>query len=328
MESRVLGSTGVSVSRMGIGLAALGRPAYITLGRADDLGHDRAVDTLRRRTATVLDAAWEAGITYVDVARSYGRAEEFLASWLRGRDADSRPAVGSKWGYEYTGQWRLDAETHEVKEHSAEMFRRQYAQTNALLGDDLDLYQVHSLTVDSPALDDTALLDALARLRAAGVGVGASLSGPRQADVLERALAVERDGVGLFATVQATWNVLEPSAGEMLRTAHDDARVGVIVKESVANGRLTPHTADARVISVLAPIADRVGVTIDAVALAAVVDQPWVDVVLSGAATVGHLRANLRAFDVGLTPDDRAALETLTEDPADYWNRRGALGWA
>ena len=33
----------------------------------------------------VLDAAFDAGIRYIDAARSYGRAEDFVASWLRER---------------------------------------------------------------------------------------------------------------------------------------------------------------------------------------------------------------------------------------------------
>jgi aryl-alcohol dehydrogenase-like predicted oxidoreductase len=327
MEHRELGGTGLTVSRMGIGLAALGRPAYINLGHAVDLGGNYDVDAMCRATAEVLDAAWDAGVTYVDVARSYGRAEAFLASWLDGRRRDERPVIGSKWGYEYTGGWRLDAGTHEVKEHSLAMFERQWAETDALLGTTLDLYQVHSLTLDSGALDDDDLLDALARLRDAGIAVGASLSGPRQVDVLERVLDVERAGARLFSTVQATWNVLEPSAGAMLRTAHE-AGLGVIVKEAVANGRLTPRGTDQVVREVLDPIAARHGVTVDAVALAAVLAQPWVDVVLSGVAAVAHLHANLRAFDVSLAPEDRDALDGLGEHAGTYWDRRGALPWA
>ena len=101
---RVLGRTGLLVNPIGLGLAALGRPAYITSGRAHDLGQDRSVDALRHRTHEVLDAAYAAGVHYFDVARSYGRAEEFLASWFAERGI--RPgvvSVGSKWGYEYTG---------------------------------------------------------------------------------------------------------------------------------------------------------------------------------------------------------------------------------
>jgi aryl-alcohol dehydrogenase-like predicted oxidoreductase len=326
MELRRLGATGLQVSRMGLGLAALGRPAYINLGHADDLDHDYAVDAMRARAAGVLDAAWAGGVRYVDAARSYGRAEEFLASWLTGFDGRSRPVIGSKWGYEYTAGWRLDADEHEVKEHSLEMFTRQLGETRALLDDALDLYQVHSATLDSGVLDDQHLLDALARLRAAGTAVGLTVSGAGQGDTLERALSIERDGAGLFATVQATWNVLEPSAGDMLAAAHR-AGLGVIVKEGVANGRLTPRTTDGRVREVAGAIAGGAGVTVDAVALAAVLAQPWADVVLSGAATVDHLHANLAALDVTLSPDDRAALSALAEDPAEYWSRRSDLAW-
>lgn len=326
MEVRTLGATGRQVTRMGLGLAALGRPAYINLGHADDLDRDYDVAAMRRRSAEVLDAAWRGGIRYVDAARSYGRAEEFLGAWLRTRPERERPVVGSKWGYAYTAEWRLDADTHEVKEHSAAMFARQLAESRALLGDDLDLYQVHSVTLDSGALDDGALLDALAGLRESGTAIGVSLSGPRQGETLERALGVRRDGVALFATVQATWNVLEPSAGDMLAAAHR-AGLGVIVKEGVANGRLTPRTTDRGVRDVLEPVAARAGATIDAIALAAILAQPWADVVLSGAATVRHLTANLAAVDVTLGRRDHDALARLRERPGDYWSRRAALEW-
>ena len=235
--------------------------------------------------------------------------------------------IGSKWGYEYTGGWRLDVRTHEVKRHSTETFRRQLAESRAVLGAKLDLYQVHSVTADSPVLDDDGLLDALAELRASGTAVGLTLSGADQAAVLERALDIRRDGVRLFATVQATWNLLEPSAGPQLAAAHREG-MGVVVKEGVANGRLTSRSPDGTIRDALAPIARRARVTIDAVALAAVVAQPWADVVLSGAATVTHLHENLRALDVDLTAADVGALAGLAEDPERYWSRRSALEWA
>jgi aryl-alcohol dehydrogenase-like predicted oxidoreductase len=123
----------------------LGRPAYITSGREEDLP-DRSVAGLRTRTFSMLDAAYAAGVRYVDAARSYGRAEEFLAGWLAERGHPD-VIVGSKWGYRYTGGWRLDTPVQEVKEHSLAMFTTQLAQSRALLGDRLTLYQVHSLTL-------------------------------------------------------------------------------------------------------------------------------------------------------------------------------------
>ena len=65
--------------RIGLGLAAVGRPGYINLGRHNDLPPDRSPEAMRRHTHELLDHAYVHGVRYVDVARSYGRAEEFLA---------------------------------------------------------------------------------------------------------------------------------------------------------------------------------------------------------------------------------------------------------
>ena len=58
------------MGRVGLGLAAIGRPAYITSGRDRDLSGDRGRDVLRARAHELLDAAYGLGIRYVDVARS------------------------------------------------------------------------------------------------------------------------------------------------------------------------------------------------------------------------------------------------------------------
>src|SRR4051795_12011400 len=124
---RTLGPTGLPVTAIGLGLAALGRPGYLTLGHGQDLGADRSVEALERHAHAVLDAAYDAGVRYFDAARSYGRAEAFLASWLASRDVEV--TVGSKWGYTYTADWQIDADPPEVKDLSAEAFRRQGAET-------------------------------------------------------------------------------------------------------------------------------------------------------------------------------------------------------
>lgn len=306
---------GPQVSRMGLGLAALARPAYITGGRAGDLP-DRSVEGLRQRTSTMLDAAYAAGIRYVDAARSYGRAEEFLAGWLAGR-GHTDVVTGSKWGYRYVGGWRLDASQHEVKEHSLAVFTAQLAESRALLGPHLALYQVHSLTPDSGFFADAGLLRALAGLRADGVLVGLTTSGPGQGDTIRRALELTVDGRPLFSTAQVTWNLLEPSVD---KAAAEAASAGwaVLVKEGVANGRLTPGTAPAAVTE----LADARGVTADAIALAAALARPWASVVLSGSVTPAQLAANLAALTVGPLPE-----LGLAEEPAAYWATRAARPW-
>lgn len=307
---------------IGLGLAAVARPGYINLGRDQDLGENRSVEALRARTHELLDAAYFQGLRYFDVARSYGRSEEFLADWLNARPDIDDIVVGSKWGYTYTAGWTTDAETHEVKDHSVQTYDRQRAETTGLLGNRLDLYQIHSVTPDSPALTDKELHARLAEAAAQGLTVGFSTSGPAQADAIRAALAVTVDGEPLFRTVQSTYNALETSAAPALAEAHD-AGLTVIVKEGMANGRIAePHAPDA-----LKAVAAETSLGCDAVALALVLRQPWAGVVLSGAATAVQLASNLHAAVVDLDEDQLGRLETLVEEPGAYWERRGQLPW-
>ena len=318
-SARQLGRTGLAVSRIGLGLAAVGRPAYITLGRTSDLGADRSVQAMRTRSHALLDAAYAAGVRYVDAARSYGRAEEFLGTWFAARAiAPGEVTVGSKWGYRYTGEWRLDAKVQEVKDLSLDNLRRQFAESRGFLDDHLRLYQIHSATLESGVLDDEAVLEELRRIKATGIAIGLTVTGPHQAATIDRALAVD-----VFDTVQATWNVLERSATEALERAHAKG-LGLIVKEALANGRLTATGGEHPFVD----IARDYGAAPDAIALAAVLDQPWADVVLSGAVTADQLRSNLTALDVDIDATLRSALRDLAEPAEQYWSERARLAWS
>ena len=309
-------------SHLGLGLAAVGRPGYINLGRDEDLGENRTVETLRTRTHDLLDAAYAQGVRYFDAARSYGRSEEFLADWLTARPDLDDIVVGSKWGYTYTADWTTDAEKHEVKDHSVQTYDRQRAETAELLGAHLDLYQIHSVTPDSPALTDKELHAKLAELAATGVTIGFSTSGPAQADAIRAALTVTVDGEPLFRTVQSTYNALETSAGPALTEAHD-AGLAVIVKEGMANGRL----ADPYAPETLKAVAEETNAGSDAIALALILREPWAGVALSGAATAAQLASNLHAAAVDLNDDQLSRLATLAEEPRTYWEKRGQLPW-
>lgn len=332
MKLQPLGNSGLAVTPLGLGLAALGRPGYITLGHSADLKRDYAVETMQAHAHTVLDAAWAAGIRYFDAARSYGRAEAFLGRWLHRRNIPPEAiTVGSKWGYTYTANWQIQAEKHEIKDHSLPVLLRQWGETRENLGRHVRLYQIHSATLDSGVLDNVPVLQQLWLLKQQErVKIGLTLSGPQQAATLARASALTVGGTRLFDTVQVTYNVLEPSTAAMLAEVHA-AGMGVIVKEAVANGRLTPRNADnpdfARQYAILQAQADRLHTTVDALALAAVISRPFVDVVLSGAAQKDHLRGNLGALAVTWDEEAEAALAELAETPAEYWTTRSALAW-
>lgn len=317
--------------RIGLGMAALGRPGYINLGHAEDLP-DRSVEAMRAQAHSVLDEAYALGLRYVDCARSYGLSEQFVASWIEARgDAVGDVVCGSKWGYEYTAGWRVtvDAgEAHEVKKHTREQLRCQLAESRALLPR-LSLYQIHSATLESGVLDNAEVLDDLARLSSEGVVVGASVSNP-QVPALERARAARRGGKPIFGALQCTFNLLDQTCAAELRRAAAGG-VFIIVKEALANGRLTARAEGSTAgLGLLAEEARALGTTVDALALAWVLAHDWVGMCLSGASTAEQLRSNAEALRIAplLTPElHRRLAGALAQPPEEYWAERKAMEW-
>ena len=158
--------------------------------------------------------------------------------------------------------------------------------------------------------------------------------------------------------MQATFNLLESSAGPALAAARD-AGLGVIIKEAMANGRLAPQRRGStpprggaalgegaspgatpqlegapaglspEAAAPLAREAAALGATSDALALAYVMAQPWVDVVLSGASTSAQLAANARCVALAAALDAKTLrrLSAAAEAPKAYWEQRSALAW-
>jgi aryl-alcohol dehydrogenase-like predicted oxidoreductase len=149
------------------------------------------------------------------------------------------------------------------------------------------------------------------------------VTGPRQGDTIHRALEVRIDGVPLFQTVQATWNLLEPSAASALRDAWRDGR-GVIVKEVLANGRLTDRYG-GRAVDRLRARARAAGTTVESLAVAAALAQPWAHVVLSGAVTPAQFEAQVAALAV--REEDARKVPSIAQRPELYWNERAAIPW-
>jgi aryl-alcohol dehydrogenase-like predicted oxidoreductase len=327
-------------ARLGLGLAALGRPGYVTLNHASDLGGRYEPSAMEAHAHAVLDVAFDAGIRYVDAARSYGRAEDFLASWLRKREIEPGDVtVASKWGYTYTAGWSTSATQHEVKDHSLAAFERQLAESLERLGRHLSLYQIHSVTAESKTLEDDALIDAMARLRERGIRAGLSVSGAGQDVAIRRSLEVRRDGERVFDSVQATWNLLERGAESALEDAHA-AGMKVVVKESLANGRLTDRGKreagsgkreedEVRFPSIgrIAQLAEGRDTTIEKLALAAALARPWADVVLTGAATVGQIRASVAALELAYDDKLEGQLRSVSISSDEYWHARSSFRW-
>jgi len=331
MEIRDFGNTGLMVTPIGLGMAALGRPGYINLGHASDLSQQYEIEAMEANTHQVINAAWQAGIRYFDAARSYGRGELFLGNWLKKNEIRfGEVTIGSKWGYTYTANWQVKAEKHEVKEHTLPVLQRQWRESEENLSPYLKLYQIHSATLDSGVLENKEVLNHLIKLKQEGLKIGLSLSGENQKQTLQKALAIDTDGILLFDAVQATWNVLEPSVGKDLRYAAE-LGMGVIIKEVLANGRLTNRNQEQDFKSkkdLLQSIADKYETSIDALAMAAALQQPFTHVVLSGATTEEQLQSNIKALQVDLDSQEADHLiEELAESPGQYWQTRKQLEW-
>ena len=160
-------------NKLGLGLAALGRPGYITLGHHQNIGDDKSKDNMRNQCHKVLDFAYNKGIRYFDVARVYGESEEFLSSWIR-KQSQFAGFVGSKWGYEYLAEWNVETDQHERKDHSHPFLKKQWVETRMNLGKSIDLYQIHSVTPESSVLNDKDVIKELHTIKKGGVDIGIS----------------------------------------------------------------------------------------------------------------------------------------------------------
>jgi len=106
----------------------------------------------------------------------------------------------------------------------------------------------------------------------------------------------------------------------------------VVVKESLANGRLTQgNRAEDDVlfpaVARIREVAESRGTTIEILALAAALARPWVDVVLTGAAKVGQIQSNVAALGRTFDPELEEGLRSVSINSAEYWRARGSFRW-
>ena len=332
--------TATPLPRMGLGMAALGRPGYITLDRATVFGAGgRTIEKMQNQANLVMEELFQEcriseQIPWLDCARSYGLSEQFVGEFLRHRQQDPKSVyVSSKWGYTYVADFKVELDPgakHEIKDHSTENFLKQVKETEEHLGEYLDLYQIHSATFDSGILTDHRAHDALARCRKErGWAIGLSVSGPEQGNVIREARKIEVRSnddscTPLFDSVQCTYNVLEQSPGEALLEAHE-AGMDIIIKEGLANGRALHNPT-------ILEYSKRLGCEPDQLALACILAQPFCPRVLSGAVTPEQLTSNLKAQEVAnkLIESKSLLKEIMAATCVDsdiYWSDRAALAW-
>ena len=311
-------------NKLGLGLAALGRPGYITLGHHQNIGDDKSKDNMRNQCHRVLNFAYEKGIRYFDVARVYGESEEFLSSWIR-KQNQFAGFVGSKWGYEYLAEWNVETDQHERKDHSHPFLKKQWVETRMYLGKSIDLYQIHSVTPESSVLQDKDVLKELHTIKKGGVDIGISTSGPHQKETITELLEVNKREK-LFTFIQCTINIFEQSCIEILKRASDQG-INVIAKEIFANGRLTDlnDNLHQEFFLEINKVALKLNITIEDLALIWVYQLPFVKIVLTGASTIDQIERNINSLNK--IKIDLPSLNNFQLSQTDYWNTRKSLSW-
>jgi len=311
-------------NKIGLGLAALGRPGYINIGHDNDLGSDKSKSSMRDYCHQVLDFAYSNGVRYFDTARVYGEAEEFLSSWIR-KKSQFNGFVGSKWGYEYLANWEVNADKHERKDHSAAFLKQQWVETRMNLGKNVDLYHIHSVTPESSVLDDPAVIKELEIIKKNGLEIGISTSGPEQKKIIEKLLKIN-EKLKLFSFLQSTVNIFEQSCIPILKEAHNQ-KINIIAKEVFSNGLLTNANKDyhQEQLQNLQNIAKEINLTLEQLSYLWVYQLPFIKIILTGASTINQLQENLNCLKKLNTTIPN--LDNLNLSVEDYWSTRKSLSW-
>ena len=177
------------MARLGLGLAALGRPGYLNVGHGARAGRRPLGRTPCARARTRCSTSpTRQGVRDFDAARSYGRAEEFLGEWLRSRNPtgrDDQLQVGLRLHRRLGGRRTTRRRSSTT---TSTTFRRQLAETREHLGEWLALYQIHSATPDSGVLRQRRAC--CARCRRPTCRSASRVSGTSQAETIDAALSL------------------------------------------------------------------------------------------------------------------------------------------
>ncbi|MGC9468705.1 MAG: aldo/keto reductase [Anaerolineae bacterium] len=201
MERRVLGRTGLEVSRLGVGLAEIGG---LTLDEVE-------------QATKVLDLALDSGINFLDTAACYGNSEVLIGRALA--DRRDEYVLATKAGH-VTGGYDGEAWTYETVRDSIDR------SLERLCTDWIDIVQLHTCDVD--VLERGDVVRALQDARDAGKTRFIGYSGDNEAALW----AVES---GLFDTLQTSFNLVDQAARLRLFGLARAQNMGIIAKRPIAN---------------------------------------------------------------------------------------------
>ena len=320
MQHVRFGRTGLQVSRLCLGTMTFG------------LQCDEAA------SFAILDAAAQAGITFLDTADVYplggtvdiaGRTEEIVGKWLRGRREQYIVATkcSGKMG---NAPWQQGTSRKHVMNAIDASLKR--------LGTDyVDLYQVHMFDPNSPHDETLEAFDALVRSgKVRYIGCSNYLA-YRLARALGRSEAL---GLAKFISVQPRYNLLFRQIERELLPLCAEEGLAVIPYNPLAGGLLTgkhklsaPPPEGSRftlgtaggmyterywkerefaAVEALGGLAKESGIELTTLSIAWVLANPAITAPIIGASRPDQLEASVAALDVKLDPALKARLDELT----------------
>ena len=325
MRYHRLGHSGLFVSELCLGTMTFGGSEGMW-GQIGQLRQEEADSLLR----TALDA----GINFIDTANIYadGKSEEILGQSLKtlGIARDQVVIATKVYGRMGDGPNALGASRgHILDQAKASLARLQL--------DHIDLYQIHGFDPATPIVETLEALDTLVRqghVRYLGVSNWAAWQIVKAVGIAEaRRLApivslqayytlagrdLEREVVPMLLSEDIGLMVWSPLAGGFLSGKFD--RDGKTAEGRRVTFDFPPVDKDRAydAIEVMRSLAADKGCTVPQVAVAWLLHQTVVTSVILGAKRVDQLTDTLGAVDVSLTEQDRAALDAVTQLPAEY----------
>jgi 1-deoxyxylulose-5-phosphate synthase len=323
MHYRRLGSTGLKISRLGLGCGNFGgigsAPAFFGMGETEE------------QARALMDRAFDAGINFFDTANAYGggRSETWIGRWLKAKGSAARQQLLlSSKVFNPVGPGPNDrglSRRHVLQQVDESLARLQT--------DRLDMYLIHEPDPETPLEETLAALDDLVRTGKV-LYVGASNI---EAWRLARGLwTSDVRGLVRFDWVQNSYSLLDRAPERELFPLCADQGVGFTAFSPLAGGWLTGkyRSADAypegsrmtlrpepyrhlerdeifRGLAALADEARRRGVDTSALALAWVLHHPRVDAAIIGPRNRAHLDAALAGSTIELSEADRAELASV-----------------
>jgi aryl-alcohol dehydrogenase-like predicted oxidoreductase len=309
VEYRNLGKSGLKVSLVGLGCNNFG-------GRVD-----------AERTADVVNACIDAGITFFDTADIYGagKSEEFLAPALKPHRRNIVIATKSAGSMGEGPYWRGASRRYLMDAVDACLRR--------LETDYIDLYQVHMPDGDTPQEETLRALDDIVR---AGKVRYIGCSNYAGWQVADAAWTAKSEHLTPFVSAQNQYSLLERGIERELMPACKQFGLGVLPFFPLASGFLTgkyrPNEAppEGSRLAGQSPMAGRIlsdknydslvklenfaterGHTMIELAMSWLATQPIISSVIAGATRPEQVYENAKSADWRLHPDEMQQIDEI-----------------